>query len=115
MRLFFGMECLIVVASLLLCATQLEAGGGKGSADGGRERASIGGGHGGGGPEWSSQQSQSGQRVTEHGHPQAAKVAGDRPGPTTRFSGQHALRANGLHAANGVSTSRGPIGRRNAS
>ena len=70
MRLFFAVKCLIVVATLLLCAAPLEARGGRGGGGGGRGRASAGGGHGDGGPKWSSQQSHSGgdsQRVTEHG------------------------------------------------
>src|SRR5687767_8024210 len=70
MRQFFAMKCLIVVASLLLCAAPVEARGGKVSGGGGRGRASSGGGNGGGGPKWSSQQLHSGgnsQRGTEHG------------------------------------------------
>jgi hypothetical protein len=79
MRLFFAMKCLIVVASVLLCAAPLEARGGKGGGGGGRARASSGGGHGGGGPKWSSQQSHSGgnsQRVKQQfadKHPQPGK------------------------------------------
>ena len=69
MRLLCATTCLIVVASLLLCAAPLEARGGKGGGGGGRGRGNSGGGHGGG-PKWSGQQSHNGggwQRAAEHG------------------------------------------------